>query len=74
MAQKPPPQQAAPKVKPLKVEDALAYLEHVKTTFAAEPKVRALPNQPQVLHTPTAKLTDKTCLIAGRCTTTSWTS
>ena len=25
--------------KPLKVEDALAYLEHVKTTFASEPKV-----------------------------------
>ena len=25
--------------KPLKVEDALAYLEHVKTTFASEPRV-----------------------------------
>ena len=32
-------QQQAGRGKPLKVEDALAYLEHVKMTFASEPKV-----------------------------------
>ena len=42
MMQQPPKagkHQAAKPTKPLKVEDALAYLEHVKTTFASEPKV-----------------------------------
>ena len=38
IVQKPPQQQGVSKTKPIAMENALANLEHVKTTFTAEPK------------------------------------